>query len=184
MDIDEKYGWGCVITIALILLLAGVAGGTGIGCALWRNADKASQEKEKIQDKSNQSDTSQADQKELNDLKDKVKLLEQRNKINGEILTKWRLPIPSDEELEKFDIMTYFCETWCPWIKNDLPKVRKDYKESDCSSCDPPKQTTHTHRRTGCRNCQPPSKVEVFQPPPIPTEPTITTQPGPTANCP
>src|SRR4030042_751956 len=90
------------------------------------------------------------------------------------ILIKWRLPLPNEKKVieGQFNINLYFCEVWCPWYRDDLPKVKKDYKDSDCPSC----QTTTKKRQTRCTNCDPPPPPP---PPPRRTGPTCDPPPHP-----
>lgn len=80
---------------------------------------------------------------------------ELRATVYASILNKWRLPVPTAEQIQQFDInKKYFCETWCPWYRDDLPKVKKDYQDSDCPRCTQPRQRS-TRTRT-CTDCDPP----------------------------
>jgi hypothetical protein len=131
-------------------------------------------------------------QKKYDQLSKDAQLMQLRNTVYREILKKWQLNIPGDKELETFSIDDYFCKVWCPWYQINLPKVRQEYKESNCNVCQTTKPAARPQPKPRVQRevrREPPTRESrpiriVNPPPPPPTQPKDIIIPGPTVTCP
>ena len=118
--------------------------------------------------------------KEIGELKAANALLNEQALVRLMILQKWHLRVPENSELEDFDINTYFCTEWCPWLKDELPKVKKD-AQKNCDPCNdkrkPPKRIT---TKKPPRRPKPRRPDDDIPPPPPPDyNPDIVRKPRP-----
>ncbi len=79
---------------------------------------------------------------EIAKLKEKIKQLKKEKDLFHKraltrlaILKKFHLPIPDDNELNDFNVTSYFCTNWCSWSKKNLPKIKKDAQKK-CNPCE------------------------------------------------
>jgi len=183
----QPYNWKFIILFIFLFLIVGLAG------YIWFVKDYQAHTDLQVSQCASDSLKSKCDQAHAdlqacqlagNSLQAKydqlykvAQLMQLRNTVYRQILEKWRLPIPEDNTLETFQIEDYFCQTWCPWIKGELPKVKKDFKDSGCPSCEQAKTPTRSHGCNGnCptkekrdRSCHEPNYYP--PPPPLPQPP-------------